>query len=360
MNDIHRPRSSPLAALSRALGPVLGPVLGLAAVLTLFTVLLAQNGQLGNFYSLRTVQVILHKNSLVAVCALGMLLIIVSRGIDLSVGSVVALVTVVSMQTFRLVRDGPERVLPAEWVQNGLSFSGTHSVVVASLACIAAGILVGGLCGLTNGLVITGLRVEPFVATLGMMSVARGLAYWLSGRTRLGFSDERPGWMLALRSVESSWGVFDPGVWLALLLTVLVAVLLRLTVFGRYCYAIGSNESTARLCGVPINRYKLGVYTLAGLLTGWAGVMMFAQIDSGDPSSANMLELEVIAAVVIGGASLSGGQGTVLGTLLGVLLLGVVETGVGYLNVAIEVKYILIGAIVVANVALSRWQQRRD
>jgi ribose transport system permease protein len=319
-----------------------GPVLGLLAVLGLFVLLLAWKGELRNFLSLGNLQVLLHTTSVVAVVALGMLLIIVSGGIDLSVGSVVALVTVVAMQVYRLVD------------------ASTGSSGMASLAAVGAGTAIGGLCGLVNGLAITGLRVAPFVVTLGMLSIARGLAFWLSGRTVVNFPRARPDWVIALQRARADTFLFDPGVWSALLLAVVVWVLLRYTVFGRYCYAIGSNEATARLCGVPLARCKVAIYTLSGLLAGWAGILAFAHSGTGDPNARVGLELDVIAAVVIGGAGLSGGQGTVPGTLLGVLILGVLENGVSFSNVPIEVKYILIGAIVIVNTALSQWQRRRS
>ena len=318
-----------------------GPMLGLLTVLALFVFLVYQRDQLGNFLSLYNIQVLFNSNTIPAVVALGMLLIIVSGGIDLSVGSVVALVTVVIIQVYRSVL-----------------FS-TGSTTWASAGGVAAGIAVGGLCGLVNGLAITGLRVAPFVATLGMMSVARGLAHWLSGRTKVSLPGARPGWVDALQRVDGGRAIFDPGVWSLAVLAVAVAVLLRFTVFGRYCYAIGSSEATARLCGVAVERTKVAIYALAGLLAGWAGVLTFAQSSSGDPGIQVGLELDVIAAVVIGGASLSGGQGTVSGTLLGVLILAVLQNGVTFCGVPVEVKYILIGVIVVANTALSQWQRRR-
>ena len=136
-------------------------------------------------------------------------------------------------------------------------------------------------------------------------------------------------------------------------------MLLRATILGRYIYAIGSNEATARLCGISVERTKVWVYTLAGLLTGWAGVLLFAHGGSGDPSAAEGMELYVIAAVVIGGAALTGGVGTVTGTLLGVAILAVLGNGVSIFNVPIEVQYILTGVIIVANTALSGWQRRQ-
>jgi ribose/xylose/arabinose/galactoside ABC-type transport system permease subunit len=341
-----------------------GPVLGMLILLLVFVVLLALRGELGNFFSRENVQVLLHKNSIQAVAALGMLLVIISGGIDLSVGSVVALVTVVTMQVYRLVYNGPDEVLPAElagWIRDsGLArWTGHRSAVWASAWAIPAGVLLGGLCGLTNGLVITWLRVTPFVATLGMLSIARGLAVWLSARRRVGFSGPRPGWVDALSRTSHDVLFFDPGVWSLALLALALYVVLHFTIFGRHAYAIGSNEATARLCGIAVERNKVLIYAIAGLLTGWAGVLLFAHANGGDPSAGAGLELDVIAAVVIGGASLTGGRGTVMGTLVGVLILGVLENGVSFFNVPVEVKYILIGAIVVVNTALSQWQRRR-
>lgn len=315
-----------------------GPLLGLAAVLLLFGLLLYGRGQLGRFVSLANLQVLLHTNSVTGVIALGMLVIVLSGGIDLSVGSVVALVTVVTMQIYR-------------------ELEGSGGSSWASMAAVTTGVAVGGLAGLVNGLAITRLRVTPFVATLGMLSIARGLAVWLSGRKTLSFPGARPGWVDALARTASPHFVFDPGVWSLFALAGLLAVLLRRTVFGRHCYAIGANAEAARLCGIAVERTKVWIYFLSGLLTGWAGILVFAQGSGGDPTSSVGLELDVIAAVVIGGASLSGGQGGVPGTLLGVLILGILSNGVTLFGVAVEVKYVLIGVIVIVNTALSQWQR---
>jgi ribose transport system permease protein len=340
---------------------VSGPVLGLLIVLGVFVALvLAKNGVAGllRFLSLGNVEVLVHDNTVSGVVALGMLLIMIGGGIDLSVGSVVALVTVVTMWVYRFVYSGPNAVpLLADL---HLGWHGTHSVAAASVAAVLAGVATGGLCGLVNGAVVTLLRLSPFVATLGMYSIARGLAFWMSNRTVLFFPEGRPpGWVTSLTLTSSPYLVFYPGFWSLVLLAVGMAALLHFTVLGRYCYAIGSNEATARLCGVPIARSKLVIYTLAGLLTGWGGVLSFAHMTSGDPSSSMGLELVVIAAVVIGGASLNGGQGTVRGALIGVLILGILENGVSAFDVPIEVKWILIGVIIIANTALSQWQRRQ-
>jgi ribose transport system permease protein len=322
-----------------------GPLLGLLIVLGVFVLLFGLKGDrvsLQQFLGLRNLQVLVQDSTITAVLSLGMLLVIISGGIDLSVGSVVALVTVVIMWTYQL------------------AYARTGSTTEASLLAVPAGVLAGGACGLANGLMVARLRVTPFVATLGMLSVARGLAIWLAERKSLVFPrNARPDWVDLLAQVHPKYTIFNQGFWSLVGLAGMTTVLLRYTVLGRYCYAIGSNEATARLCGVNIERTKVVIYTLAGLLAGWAGVLMFAHGNSGEPSGAVGLELEVIAAVVIGGASLTGGQGTVTGTLLGVLILGVLTNGVKSFEVPIEVRYILIGVIIVANTALSRWQRRQ-
>jgi ribose transport system permease protein len=322
-----------------------GPLLGLLVVLGLFMLLIALKkgmGGLGSFLSLANLQVLMHQNTIAAVAAMGMLIIIVSGGIDLSVGSVVALVTVVTMQVYHL------------------AYARSGSMAIASWSAVPAGIAVGGICGLANGAIITTLRVPPFVTTLGMLSIARGLATWLAARTQISFPPRaRPPWVNELARTRHEYLVFDPGAWSLVLLAVGTAVFLRYSVLGRYCYAIGSNEATARLCGVAIERTKVIFYILAGLFTGWAGVLSFAHGGMGDPTGNVGLELTVIAAVVIGGASLSGGQGTVLGTLLGVLVLGILENGVSNFDVPVEVKHILIGAIIIANTALGQWKIRQ-
>lgn len=320
-----------------------GPVLGLAVVLLLFIVLIGSNSaaDLKHFLSLRNAQIIAQEATIPAVVALGGLLVIVSGGIDLSVGSIVALVSVVTMQVYRHLYRGPD------------------SVLLSSVIAVVAGVIAGGLCGLVNGLVITRLRLPPFVATLGMFSVARGLAVWLAGRQLLAFQgDSRPGWVDLLDRVHPQVGWFNPGFWAFVLLALFTAMLLRRTVFGRYVYAVGSSEPTARLCGVPVGRVKVAIYTLAGFFAGLGGILLFAHGGAGDPSGAETLELRVIAAVVIGGASLNGGQGNVLGTVLGVLTLEVLSNGVNSFNVPIEAQYILIGVIIVANTALSQWRAR--
>lgn len=325
-------------SLSRVLTPLSGPLLGLAGVLAFFVVLISINGELASFLSIGNARVLVHEGTIPAVIALGMLLVIITGGIDLSVGAVVALVTVVTMRVYAHLH-----------VSMGSS-------PATSFAAVACGVAVGGFCGFINGVVITQLKLPSFVVTLGMLSIARGSAIWLAERSPIAFPvGARPEWV----EVLSRSKLYNPGFISVIFLAIGTAVLLRWTVLGRHIFAVGSNEATARLCGVNVSRTRILVYTLAGLLTGWAGVLMFAHGDSGNPSAGEGLELLVIAAVVIGGASLTGGRGTVIGTLIGVLVLGLLENGVNLCNVPVEIKYILIGVIILANAALSRWQRSK-
>ena len=315
-----------------------GPIAGLAGVLIFFSILVSINGEVGFFLSVGNARVLVHEGTIPAVLALGMLLVIITGGIDLSVGAVAALVTVITMKSFILFSN---HLGAGSWT---------------SLLAVLAGLLTGGLCGCANGLIITRLKLPPFVVTLGMMSMARGTAIWISERSPIAFPvGSRPVWVDQLARSQLD----NPGFVLVLVLAGVVAVMLRATVLGRAIFAIGSNEATAQLCGINVVRTKIIVYSLAGLLTGMAGVLLFVHGDSGNPSAGEGLELLVIAAVVIGGASLTGGRGTVLGTLIGVLVLGLLENGVNLCNVAVEIKYILIGVIIIANAALSRWQRNR-
>ncbi|MBM3983332.1 MAG: ABC transporter permease [Planctomycetes bacterium] len=317
-----------------------GPWVGFVAVLLLFTLLIGIKGELPKFLSTGNVRVLLHEGTIPAIVGLGMLLVLISGGIDLSVGAVAALVTVVTM-----------RVFTAMYEAGGASPAN-------SLFAVAAGVSVGGLCGLANGMLITKLRLPPFVATLGMFGIARGVAVWLAGRKVLAFPlGGAPEWVNTVASTQHEFT--NPGLWSVVLLALLTVVLLHRTVLGRHLYAVGSNEATARLCGVNVTRTKLAVYTLAGLLTGWAGVILFAHSNSGNPTLGEQLELDVITAVVIGGASLLGGKGTVVGALLGVAILGLIKNGVSLFDVPVEMQYILIGVLLLANVSLNQWRQRR-
>jgi len=309
----------------------LGAAGGLVAVVILFSVLLSAARGI-SFADLGNLETIFRQTTIVAFAALGMTIVIVSGGIDLSVGAIIALATVVIAACLRA--GAP----PA----------------AAALAGIAAGIG----CGALNGLLVTRLRVVPFIVTLGTMLVVRGVAKGVARDQKI---DAPRSWLtdlLARLPADREWMVFPPGVWLLFLFAAAVGGLLLYTRLGRHVFAVGSNEEAARLCGVPVARVKRAVYVLGGLFAGVAGLMQFSRLTVGDPTGAIGLELNVIAAVVIGGGSLAGGQGSVLGCLIGALTMQVIQSGCSQMGWPNWVQEIVTGAIIVAAVAMDRFRHR--
>jgi ribose transport system permease protein len=308
----------------------LGPFLGLVLVIVVFALLSDSPGQ---YLSARNFRIVVAQTVIVAIGAIGMTLIIISGGIDLSVGSVIALTGVVT----------------------ALALQGGAAPVLA----IAAGIAAGGLVGAVNGLAITRLRVIPFIATLGMLGVARGAAKWLAGQQTVNVPET---WVneLAVTFPRPDWLLVAPGVWLTLVLAVLAALALRRTIFGRRVFAIGSNEAAARACGIPVDGLKVAIYTLAGLLFGLSGVMQMSRLRQGDPTVAVGTELDVIAAVVIGGGSLNGGVGSILGSMVGATIMAVLRNGSQQMGWPNYIQEIIIGAIIVVAVAFDRVRSARS
>jgi len=206
---------------------------------------------------------------------------------------------------------------------------------------------------------VTRLRLVPFIVTMGMMGIARGAAKWNAGNQKI---DAPMTWVndLMAKSPRPPWLLLAPGVWIVILFAVAMAVLLKYTVFGRHIFAVGSNEATARLCGIRTNRVKILVYGVSGLFCGLSGVMEFSRLTVGDPTVAVGLELDIIAAVVIGGGSLSGGEGSVLGTMVGVLIMSFLRNGCTMMGWPNYIQEIIIGAIIIVAVALDRLRHRTD
>lgn len=303
--------------------PWFGPLLALLCVYGLFSALTPDT-------FLRTLNLVtmLRQTVVVVIAAIGMALIIIHGGIDLSVGSAVAFATVVV----------------AKSLQSGAS---PATAVLTALA-------LGACAGALNGALVVGLRITPFIATLGTMTALRGVAKGLADEQKI---DAPARGLDALMAVLPGERLVPYGVWLALGAAVLFALLLGYTRLGRHAVAIGSNELTARLCGVPVARVRLAIYTLGGLLAGLAGILEFSTLTVGDPTDSVGLELEAIAAVVIGGGSLSGGQGSVAGTLIGALLLTVIKAGCTHLGMPNWIQEILTGAIIVVAMTLDRVRQ---
>ena len=299
---------------------------GLALVAILFGILIGPQ-----FFSPANLELMARQTAIVCVAALGMTMVIVAGGIDLSVGSVIALATVVTAQ---LLRDG-------SW----------------PLWAAAGAVVAGAACGLMNGVLITGLRVVPFIITLGTMLLVRGAAKGVAEERRI----EAPiTWLNGLlRTARDGSGLIVPwGIWIVVVLAIVVGVTLVFTRFGRHLFAIGSNERTARLCGVRVERTKIAVYTLAGAFAGLAGVMEFSRLSVGDPTVAIGAELNVIAAVIIGGGSLSGGKGTVVCTLAGAGIMTVIQIGCSQQGLPNWVQEIVTGTIIVFAVALDHFRSK--
>lgn len=264
-----------------------------------------------------------------AVIAIGMTFVIITAGIDLSVGAVAALAMVLGVKLM---------------VGSGLPWP----------LAVAFGTLIGGMCGLANGALVTLARLAPFIATLGMMSAARGLVFIVTGAT-------------AVFGVPSSFRFLGQGTigpipfpLICLIVLALAAhILLTRTRLGRYAYAIGSNPEAARLSGIPIRRYLVAVYALQGVLAGFGGMIAASRVVSGQPNFGLGLELDVIAAAVIGGASLFGGEGTIVGTLIGAFLIALIRNGAVLLDVNIFYQSVIIGLVIWLAVFWDQFRRRR-
>jgi ribose transport system permease protein len=276
----------------------------------------------------------LRQTVVVGIAAAGMTMIIVSGGIDLSIGSAVALTTVVMARAL-----------------NGGA---------GPLSAALIGITVAAFAGLVVGSVVSWLRITPFVVTLGAMTILRGAAKGAAGEQKIDAPAQGLDGLLGVLPPEKGWMLFPPGVWILVLVLILAGALLTYTRFGRHLFAVGSNERTARLCGVPVEGVKVGAYCLSAALAGLAGVMEFATLTVGDPTDSIGLELEVIAAAVIGGASLSGGEGSILGSVIGAMLMTVIKTGCIHLGWPNYVQEVVTGVIIVVAVGLDRVRHARQ
>jgi ribose transport system permease protein len=273
----------------------------------------------------------------VAILSAGLTLVILTGGIDLSVGSLIALAAVVAT---RLVRD-----------HGGGTNAGLGGLVLAA----AAGLLLAGVIGAASGGVIVRFNLPPFIATLAVMQAASGLAFILAQGQSIYELPEVATWL----GRGTGWFGLPHAVLLMGLVFAATHVLLTRTVLGRQLYAVGGNEAAARLSGVPVGRVKIFAYTACAGLAGLGGIVMASQLKSGAPTYGTSYELYAIAAVVVGGASLTGGQGNVLGTLIGALIIAVINNGMNLNGVESYTQKVVLGLVILAAVLLDQWRKRR-
>jgi ribose transport system permease protein/erythritol transport system permease protein len=347
---------------------VWGRFIALVVVFLFFAVLVED----GKFYTARTLENMLRLSAVYATASLGMTLVIIAAGIDLSVGSIIALTVVVVAWVLDLhyvvvpLGGGPPE-----------SFYLIHQYpILLPILAVLAAVTVATLAGFCNGAMIVYLRLVPFIVTLGTMGIFRGLAKGLAGKGGAIYPGDTwvgelmsprlttwINWVLGRAKRPPSgldWFVLPPGVWLLLVAAVGAALLLRYTRLGRHIFAVGSNEETARLCGVPVGRTKIIVYALAGFFCGLAGLMQFSFIEGmGQSTTAVSYELFVIAAVVIGGGSLMGGEGSILGSVMGALIITMLHMGGQLMGWEQWIQDIMIGAIIIAAVTLNQLRYRR-
>jgi ribose transport system permease protein len=272
--------------------------------------------------------------------SVGMTLVVLTAGIDLSVGSVLALCGAI---TAGLLKFGAE--IPSQNLFIGFTI----------LGAILVGLIVGSLMGLFNGWTVTRFKVPPFVATLAMLTIARGLTMlWTKGFPISDLGDR-------FAYIGTGWFLGIPlPVWISGLVVIAAVIVTKKTAFGRYIYAIGGNEHASRLSGININKVKLMVYTIAGVLSAVGGIMVTSRLDSAQPNAGMSYELDSIAAVVIGGTSLSGGRGTIMGTVLGAIIIGVLNNGLVLLNVSPFWQQVVKGGVILLAVIIDKANAKND
>ncbi|TFG98146.1 MAG: ABC transporter permease [Calditrichales bacterium] len=305
-----------------------GPFIALLFVFVFFAILNIK------MVSLVAVETIIQQSVIVGIAAIGMTFVIISGGIDLSAGSIIAMGSVV-----------------VAWL---IQFAGFDPFLAAF-----GGIAAGMFWGVFNGVLISRFKVVPFIVTLGTLLVVRGFAKGIAQNMPINAGYTWLSDLLAALPAERKWQLIPSGAWLMILLAVSASGMLKYLPLGRHIYAIGSNEKTARLCGIAVERVKIIVYTISGGLSGLGGLMLMSYQEQGDPTGAIGLELDVIAAVVIGGGSLSGGEGSISGSIIGAIIMTIIRTGCQLNGWPSWVTQIVTGAVIVIAVAVDRLRHKK-
>ncbi len=310
-------------------------VLAFAALIALFIVFSLASP---NFMTFDNIVGILLSTAVNGVRALGVTFVIISGGIDLSIGTVMTFAAVMT----------------------GVFVTNMQLPVVVG---VLGGLVAGALCGMVNGLLIAKLKIPPFIATLGMLNVTKGLALVTSGLKPIYFNDTPAYNAIAMGSIPGALipGFTIPNAVLILFGAAIIAsLILTKTILGRYTFALGSNEEATRLSGVNVDAWKIGVYTLCGIFSGLAGVLIASRLNSAQPALGQGYELDAIAAAVIGGTSLSGGEGSIMGTIIGAFIISTLTNGLRILSVPQEWQTVITGGIVIIAVYLDIVRRRRQ
>ncbi len=352
-------------ARKRALPPELNVLFALIAITVVFELLNRWNGtsflfntreSLDTLFNEQRINIILLQVAITGIIAIGVTQVIILGGIDLSSGSIVGATAMITMSFGQtaLVNGNP----------NPKAIFGDAWMDLPVIAPILVGLACGLFAGLVNGLLIAYTRIPPFIATLGMMVSARGVAKWWSNGNPISFPTESyaslsNGDMLGGMTFGLfSWSGQNPAV-VFFLLAVLFHLIMSYTIYGTRSYAIGSNEAAARMSGININRHKVLVYAIAGLLAGVAAILLTSKTLTAQAGMGVMLELDAIAMAVIGGVSLSGGRGSIIGTILGALIFSVIISGFTSIRLDAYYQEMVKGAIIVGAVVLDTWRQQR-
>jgi ribose/xylose/arabinose/galactoside ABC-type transport system permease subunit len=300
-----------------------GILIGFVVIYIIFAVLCHKEG----FTSLENTLNVARQISMITIIAIGMTFVIISGGIDLSVGSIVAFTG----------------------VSAALILNATHGNIPLAIAgALAAGILIGAF----NGFIVAHFKVPPFIVTLSTMIGFRGLVFLICGGRPVGNLPD------AFYFLGGGYLILPVPILIMFLLIACAWYLAKHTKFGRYTYAIGGNEEAARLSGINIKNMKVYIYSLCGLLSAVSGLILASRLFSGDPKSGQLYELDAIAAAVVGGTSLSGGKGTILGTFIGALIIGVISNGLNLMGVESYTQNIIKGAVILIAVLLDQMRKR--
>ena len=285
-------------------------------------------------------KIIILQVAIIGIIALGVTQVIITAGIDLSSGPLVAATAMIAMSFAQteLVNGNP----------NPKALFGTWAMDLPVIVPVVIGLLFGALIGAINGTFIAFLRIPPFIATLGMFLVCRGIALWWSSGNPISFPTE------GYKFIGSG---MMPVVWF-LALAVIFHIIMKYTVYGKHTYAIGSNEDAARMSGINVKRHKVMVYMIASMLAAFAGIVLSAKASTAQAGMGEFYELFAIAMAVIGGISLTGGRGSIIGTVLGAMVLGVIRSGFTFIKLDGSYQLMAMGSIIIAAVILDQYRQR--